>query len=139
MNRIALLVIVFTSALFSIPVRAGETTTMANRNVAQEKPTAMAMPMGLPAPGFRFSGWLEAGITFNPDSPDDNQNFGRLLDDRSNEPLLNQSVLTAERGFDPMTDHFDRAFRTQFLYGTDARYLHTTGLLDLTTNDIVQP
>jgi hypothetical protein len=99
----------------------------------------MAMPMGMPAPGFRFSGWLEAGITVNFDSPNDHQNFGRLLDDRSNEPLLDQFALTAERGFNPMSDHFDWAFRTEFLYGTDARYLHTTGLLDLTTNDIVQP
>jgi len=101
----------------------------------------MYMPMGTmnPRPGFHFYGWIESGITANFDSPKDNQNFGRLLDDRADEPLLNQFVLTAERGFDPMTDHFDWAFKAEFMYGSDARYLHSTGLLDLTTNDRVQP
>jgi hypothetical protein len=64
----------------------------------------------------------------------------RLFDDRSNEPLLNQFVLTAERTLDPkMSDRFDWGFKAQFLYGSDARYIHSTGLLDLTTNDTVQP
>ena len=104
-----------------------------------EESMAMDMPMGgmmhLPEPGLHLYGWLEAGITANFDSPEDNQNFGRLLDDRANEPLLNQFVLTAERGYEAMTDHFDWAFKLQFLYGSDARYLHTTGLFDLVTND----
>src|ERR1043166_2268883 len=110
-----------------------------------EMPMEASMPMEmslgnmLPHPGFRFYGWLDTGITANFDSPRDHQNFGRLLDDRSNEPLLNQFVLAVERGFDPMADHFDWAFQLQFLYGSDARYLHTIGLLDLTTRDIVQP
>ncbi len=88
----------------------------------------------------KLSGWLEAGVTGNFASPDDRQNFGRLFDDRSNEPLLNQFVLTAEQMFDPKAaDRFDWGFKAQFLYGSDARYLHSTGLLDLTTNDTVQP
>lgn len=101
----------------------------------------MQMSLGgmVPQPGFRLYGWIESGITGNFDSPKDNQNFGRLLDDRSNEPLLNQFVVTAERGFDPMADNFDWAFQLQFLYGSDARYLHTTGLLDLATNARLQP
>ena len=44
-----------------------------------------------PAPRFKISGWIDSGITFNPDSPQDNQNFGRFFDDRANEPLLNQT------------------------------------------------
>jgi hypothetical protein len=118
---------------------AGEPSSMTKR---EEKPMEMKMPMGgmmMPQPGFHLYGWVEAGITANFDSPDDNQNFGRLLDDRSNEPLLNQFVVTAERGFDPMTDHFDWAFKAQFLYGTDARYLKTIGLFDLVTDQRVQP
>lgn len=79
-------------------------------------------------------------MTSNFASPNDRQNFGRLFDDRSNEPLLNQLVLMAERTLDPAAaDRFDWGFRTQFLYGSDARYLHSTGLLDLTTKDTVQP
>ena len=37
------------------------------------------------------------------------------------------------------TDRFDFGFRLQLFYGSDARYLHSTGLLDLTTNDTIQP
>ncbi len=85
-------------------------------------------------------GWIETGITANFDSPNDRQNFGRLLDDRSNEPLLNQLVIGAERHLDPkMADCFDIGFKLQLFYGSDARYLHSTGLLDLTTNNTIQP
>jgi hypothetical protein len=112
-----------------------------SNRVTAEMPMPMEMSLGnmLPQPGLRFYGWVESGITANFDSPKDNQNFGRLLDDRANEPLLNQLVLTVERGFNPVADHSDWAFQLQFLYGSDSRYLHTTGLLDLTTDDIVQP
>ncbi|MEO7724482.1 MAG: outer membrane beta-barrel protein, partial [Chthoniobacterales bacterium] len=83
-------------------------------------------------------GWIETGITANFDSPNDRQNFGHLLDDRSNEPLLNQLVIGAERRLDPkMADRFDIGFKLQLFYGSDARYLHSTGLLDLTTNDTI--
>ena len=32
-----------------------------------------------PEPRVKFSVWIDAGITANPSTPDDNQNFGRLL------------------------------------------------------------
>ena len=87
-----------------------------------------------------FSGWIEAGFTGNFDNPSDRQNFGRLLDDRSNEPLLNQLVISAERPLAPeSTNGFDWGAKLQLFYGSDARYLHSTGLLDLATNDTVQP
>ena len=46
---------------------------------------------------FKLYGWLEGGVTFNPDQPADRQNFGRLFTDRANEPLFNQAVITLER------------------------------------------
>src|SRR3954471_18989694 len=46
-------------------------------------------------------GWVETGFTGNVDAPKDNQNFGRLFDDRSNEFVMNQAVITAERALDP--------------------------------------
>ena len=46
-------------------------------------------------------GWIETGFTGNADAPKDNQNFGRLFDDRSNEFVLNQAVITGERVLDP--------------------------------------
>ena len=89
---------------------------------------------------FKLNGWLEAGGTANFASPADHQNFGRLLDDRSNEVLLNQLVIAAERFLDPkLVESFDWGFKAELFYGSDARYLHSTGLLDLTTDDRVQP
>src|SRR5437868_5669997 len=74
-------------------------------------------------------GWIETGVTGNVDAPNDNQNFGRLFDDRSNEFVMDQAVITAERALDPKVG-FDWGFKLQFLFGTDARYIHSLGLLD---------
>ncbi len=124
----------------TLSVKSAPADETAAVNPTQSKPIAGMMEMMSPQPGFRLYGWIETGITGNFASPNDNQNFGRLLDDRANEPLLNQFVLTAERGLDPsMADRFDWAFRIQFLYGSDARYLKTIGLFDLITDDTVQP
>jgi len=74
-------------------------------------------------------GWVETGFTGNVDSPKDNQNFGRLFDDRSNELVMNQAVITAERALDPKVG-FDWGFKLQLMFGTDARYIHSLGLFD---------
>ena len=71
-------------------------------------------------------GWIEAGFTGNPAGPGDHQNFGRLFDDRSNEFVMNQAVITAERALDPKSG-FDWGFKLQVLYGTDARYTRSVG------------
>jgi hypothetical protein len=117
-------------------VSAGETPAVAG--LAPAKTDSMDMMSGHAS--FSLTGWIETGFTGNFASPNDRQNFGRLLDDRSNELLLNQFVVTAERMLDPkMSDHFDWGFKFQALYGSDARYLKSTGLLDLTTDALVQP
>jgi hypothetical protein len=74
-------------------------------------------------------GWIESGFTGNVDVPKDNQNFGRLFDDRSNEFVMNQAVLTAERALDSKVG-FDWGFKLQLMFGTDARFIHSLGLLD---------
>src|SRR5438128_690104 len=66
-------------------------------------------------PRFKLSGWIDSGITFNPDSPQSNQNFGRLFDDRANEPLLNQVVINFERALVPQPGQFDWGFKLQFM------------------------
>jgi hypothetical protein len=71
--------------------------------------------------------------------PVDNHNFGHLFTDRANEPLLNQMVITGERALDPNATGFDWGFKVQFMYGSDARYIHSLGLLDDTTDQRVQP
>src|SRR6267143_3231777 len=92
-----------------------------------------------PAPRFTISGWIDSGITFNLDTPRDNQNFGRLFDDRANEPLLNQLVINFERALAPQPGEFDWGFKLQFMYGSDARFIHSLGLFDRTVHEILQP
>jgi len=91
-----------------------------------------------PESRFKLYGWVEAGITGNPDSPEDNHNFGHLFTDRANEPLLNQASIVAERTLDPNATGFDWAFKGWFLVGSDARYTKATGPLDLTFDSRVQ-
>ena len=93
-----------------------------------------------PEPRFKISGWIDSGITFNPASPQDNQNFGRFFDDRVNEPLLNQLVINFERALAPQPGEFDWGFKLQFMYGSDARFIHSLGLFsDAAATSIVQP
>ena len=47
----------------------GKESKEAKKVVEQPKP---------PEPRFKLYGWIEAGITGNPDSPVDNHNFGHL-------------------------------------------------------------
>lgn len=74
-----------------------------------------------------ISGWIETSFTANFDSPKDNQNFGRLFDDRSNELVVNQVVVNFERAIKTGPE-FDWGFKLQLLFGTDARYLHSLGM-----------
>src|ERR1700736_6553404 len=99
----------------------------------------VVFPPKPPEPRFKLYGWIEGGITGNPNSPVDNHNSGHLFTDRANEPLLNQVVITAERTLDSNATGFDWGFKFQFMYGSDARSIHSLGLLDLATNDRVQP
>jgi hypothetical protein len=96
-------------------------------------------PSPTPESRFKISGWIDSGITFNPDSPRDNQNFGRYFDDRANEPLLNQLVINFERALAPQPGEFDWGFKLQLMYGSDARTIHSLGLFDRTGHEILQP
>lgn len=78
---------------------------------------------------YAFYGWVETGFTGNFDAPNDKQNFGRFFDDRSNEFVMNQAAVTAERVLDPKVG-WDWGFKLQLMFGTDSRYIHSLGLLD---------
>lgn len=78
----------------------------------------------------KISGHLDAGMTVNPDSPNDHRNFGRLFDDHSNQPVLNQLMLTAERPLDPKATGYDFGFKFQGAFGTDVRFLHVYNQFD---------
>jgi len=67
----------------TLSVKSAPADETAAVNPTQSKPMAGMMEMMSPQPGFRLYGWIETGITGNFASPNDNQNFGRLLDDRA--------------------------------------------------------
>ena len=93
-----------------------------------------------PEPRFKISGWIDIGITGNFASPADNQNFGRFFDDRVNEPMLNQFVINFERTLAPQPGEFDWGFKLQFMYGGDARFIHSLGLFsDTLGTSTLQP
>src|SRR5256886_2640583 len=118
--------------LFNFPLAL----CLAAAAIAGETETASLTP----EPRFKISGWVDNGITFNPASPADNQNFGRFFDDRVNEPLLNQLVINFERALAPQPGQFDWGFKLQFMYGSDARFIHSLGLFSNTAGtSIVQP
>src|SRR6266568_2659353 len=118
--------------LFNFPLAV----CLAAAAIAGEPETASLTP----EPRFKISGRVDNGITFNPASPADNQNFGRFFDDRVNEPLLNQLVINFERALAPQPGQFDWGFKLQFMYGSDARFIHSLGLFSNTAGtSIVQP
>ena len=113
---------------FQAAVRAGEATPPS------------PSPSATPEPRLKISGWIESGITVNPAGPADRQNFGRLFDDRSNEPLLNQLVINIERALAPQPGEFDWGFKLQGMYGSDARFIHSLGLFsNAASTSILQP
>lgn len=128
LKNIPILGVVTALCLFAAPrfVAAGETVIKTKDGKEAKKVVEEVKPR------FTISGWIEGGFTGNFDSPRDHQNFGRLFDDRSNEPLLNQAVITFERTLDPKAPGFDWGLKAQFMYGSDARFIHSMGLLDRT-------
>ena len=80
----------------------------------------------------RVSGYIEGSYTYNPD-PTDAGTFGdinldRLFDFEANELLLNQINLTVERPVQLSGEQWDVGFRTEVIYGADARWLQANGL-----------
>jgi hypothetical protein len=92
-----------------------------------------------PEPRFKLYGWIEGGFTGNTNAPVDNHNFGHLLTDRANQPVLNQISIVAERALDPNASGFDWGFKGWFMYGSDTRYSKSLGLLDTATDSLTQP
>ncbi len=90
-------------------------------------------------PRVKFSYFVEAGITGNPNDPNDHQNFGRAFDDRANEPMLNQATITVERALVPVAGQFDFGFKLQAGVGSDGRYVNTLGTLENVNRGIVMP
>ena len=80
-------------------------------------------------------GWLDQGFTWNPQDPANRSNGPVGYNDRSNEYMLNQLYLVAERTTKVENGcGTDWGFRVDLLYGEDRRYTAANGL-DSTWND----
>ena len=110
---------------------------VAGASLSAQTPVAAPAPVNISR--VKIYGWIEPGVTLNSRSPDDHQNFGRLFEDRANEPLLNEAVLTIEQTLDPKPGQFDWGFKLQGMYGSNARFIHSLGLLDNASNALLQP
>jgi len=75
-------------------------------------------------------GWLDQGITLNPDSPANRFNGPVTFNDRSNEYQLNQFYLYLEHKAETCGSGWDIGGRVDLLYGTDQRFTVAHGLED---------
>lgn len=76
------------------------------------------------------SGYVEASYTYNAATPSDNINAGRLFDIESESPKLNQLDLAIERTITASPTKWDFGARMEWIYGSDARFIHSLGLFD---------
>ena len=100
-----------------------------------EKPYVAPANFGEWASSIKLGFQGEAGITVNTNTPNDNRNFGRLFDDLSNRPVLNQLLATVSRDVDPKATSVDIGFKLQLMYGSDSRIIHTLGVFDQLIHD----
>ena len=147
-GRVANLTLLIASLLVPISASAKDATGE-NGALAAESPNLTESPLyvrrplmmlmddagigeGLEALGVNVFGHIEESYTYNPwprNIPGYGEvNFGRFYDLDANRATLNQIDLTVERLVDPK--HFDVGFRMEWLYGSDARFLHSNGLFD---------
>lgn len=99
------------------------------------KPWAPPTSLGDWASTISYGGQIDAGISGNPQDPGNGVNFGQLITDKANRPILNQLLLTLERDTDPKATGYDFGFKLQGLYGSDARVLHLLGVFDHAVHD----
>ncbi len=100
-----------------------------------DKPYVAPANFGEWASGIKLGFQGDAGIVGNFSDPRSHRNFGRLFDDNSNRPVLNQFLATIERDVDPKATSPDVGFKLQAMYGSDARIVHTLGVFDQLIHD----
>ncbi len=94
------------------------------------EPWTLPQPCCLQNMGIKVGGWLEQGITFNPNSPVDRFNGPVAVNDRSNEYQLNQFWLYASKPTNTGGCGWDWGGHIDMMYGTDWRYGIGYGLED---------
>jgi len=125
------------AALAATPAFADDQTTPPADSRAPAPAAAPAAPTP-PAPYLKITGHIEAGVTANTSNPVRTLNWGHLFTDRASEPLINQAMLTVEHDIDSSAKTANWGFKVQGIWGSDARYTHTLGILNNATDSINQ-
>jgi hypothetical protein len=78
--------------------------------------------------GLRLTGHAAAGFTYNFMRPPGGTNGpGRIFDDKSDDPTLNQIDLKLTREIPYSSDRFEIGFTVELIFGSDARYTQANG------------
>lgn len=80
--------------------------------------------------GISIYGYAEGSYTFSLSNPPADEIGTRGFDFEHNNPILNAVDLTIERPIDYTSGKFDIGGRVEWQWGSDARFQHSTGLLD---------
>jgi hypothetical protein len=78
--------------------------------------------------GINIGGHIEGSWTLNFDDPAGGINGGRVFDFENQDPTLNQIMIFVERTV--ASDKFDVGGRMEWMWGGDARLIHSNGLFD---------
>ena len=97
-------------------------------NKDEEKEWRLFHLPGLEANRIDVHGWIDQGITFNPDSPGNQFNGPIGYNDRSNDYMLSQVYLVMERLTKTDDCECDVGGRVDLLYGEDHRFVAAHGL-----------
>lgn len=80
--------------------------------------------------GLTIGGWVEASYTYNLGSPPGGINAGRVFDTKTQDPDLNQIVIFVNKDVDFASKTFQLGGRMEWMWGSDARFIHANGLFD---------
>lgn len=80
--------------------------------------------------GINIGGLVEGSWSYNFDTPDSQINGGRVFDFEDQDLTLNQLQVFAEKTVDVTKGKFDIGGRMEWLWGGDARLIHSNGLFD---------
>ena len=86
----------------------------------------------------KVTGHAEAGVSFNPDTPANNINFGQTFEDQDNSIRMNQAMINVERDLDPKNADYQWGFKFTGMYGTDSRVTHFYDEFDRVTGSPYQ-
>ena len=84
--------------------------------------------------GINFYGYSEAGIMYDTTATRNGMGPTYLFYNYvKNTPLFNKTSLNLERTIDPTKKKFDVGFRAEGIFGSDAKFIHSNGLMDKQT------